>query len=93
MDLKTQIIVLIFSFVYGILFSILVNLSYKLICNFKKVFRILYTFVFVLINSLVYFFVLKLINDAILHYYSLIVIIFGFVIIDIVKKRWYTKIR
>lgn len=78
MDLHTQILTLLISFLYGILFSIFVNLNYKYLYQKNVILRILFTFAFIIINVLIYFILMKKINQAILHPYSIGMIFLGF---------------
>lgn len=78
MDLNTQIVTLLVSFIYGIIFSFLVDIHYKYLYQKKIIFRVMFTFVFIITNVLVYFIVLKKINEAILHPYALGMIFVGF---------------
>jgi len=87
MVLKTQIILLFFSFIFGAFFSFMLTLNYKFIYGEKKVFNILTTFSFVLVNTLIYFLILKQINNGILHPYSIICIILGFLFDGILQKK------
>lgn len=77
MSLRLQILTLSYSFSYGIFFSFLLTINYKLIYNNKKYIKYLATILFVLINVLIYFLLLKKINNAIIHPYFLFVFILG----------------
>ena len=90
MNLKTQIILLIFSFFYGFLFSIFLNINYKFIYNSNKIIKILSSFFIVMISVLVYFIGIKKINNAILHPYSILMVIIGF-FVDICLHRLIAK--
>lgn len=78
MDLKIQIISLLFSYLYGILFSFLLNFNYKIIYLKNKLYKILTTFLFVIVCTLIYFIILKIINEGIVHLYFFLMIILGF---------------
>jgi len=78
MDLYTQIITLLFSFLYGIFFSLFVGVNYKIIYNDKQWIKLLGTFLVVMIGVLLYFVLLRKINYAAFHPYLLLVIILGF---------------
>ena len=87
MSLKIQIYTLFFSFLFGMFFSWLLNVNYKLIYNEKKIVKFIFSFIFVVINAFIYFIGINKINNGILHPYSLICIILGFSIVDMIKKR------
>lgn len=78
MNLKTQIITLIASFLYGIFFSFLVNLNYKYLYQKNVYLKVMFTFLFIFINVILYFLIIKKINQAILHPYSFGMIFVGF---------------
>jgi len=80
MNLKLQILALLFSFIYGGIIGIFSNINYKLLFCEKTIFRLLGNFFFFLDMALLYFIVLKFINHAILHTYFLIMTILGFYI-------------
>ena len=78
MNLDTQISTLLVSFLYGMAFSFLVSVNYKYLYHKKILLRILFTFLFIFANVLIYFIILRKINQAILHPYSLGMILVGF---------------
>lgn len=87
MNLKIQIISLLFSFFYGVAFSFLVNINYELLFKKRKKYRIIYTLIFVLIMALLYFFLLQKINNGIIHVYFLMIILIGFYISFPITKK------
>lgn len=87
MNLKIQIISLLFSFFYGVTFSFLVNINYELLFKKRKKYRIIYTLIFVLIMALLYFFLLQRINNGIMHVYFLMIILIGFYISFPITKK------
>ena len=80
MNLKIQVLSLIFSFFYGVVFSVLVNINYSFLFNKKRIFKTVFTFIFVIVMSLVYFFILNIINNGNIHIYFLLLILIGFYI-------------
>lgn len=91
MSLKVQIITLLYSFIYGIVFSILLNLNYKFIYEGKRIFKIIITFIFILDSMLLYFLILKKINYGILHIYEFLAIILGFILENTLVAKLYKK--
>lgn len=91
--LKIQIISVFISYLYGIFFSILLNLNSKYIYNTKKIKKILFNFIFVFDNVLLYFIILRHINDGILHYYFIIALFFGFLSVNKVSNMIFCKIK
>lgn len=80
MNLEIQIQSLIFSFVFGLYFSLLFNLFYKFLFKDKKIYTLLINLIFVLMNIILYFILLKVINNGILHMYFIGLLFLGFII-------------
>lgn len=96
MTLKQQVILIIFSIFFGIFFSLFTDFNNKIIRNKKRKNRFLFTMLFSLINALIYFGGLQIINNGILHIYSFIFLIASYFITHLVVnkgKKWYTYIR
>lgn len=79
MNIKLQIITLLFSFIYGIFFSFFLSLNYKFIYSDKKIFKTIISFLVVIMSVLIYFIILKKINNGIFHIYEILCIILGFI--------------
>lgn len=92
MTLKIQIISLVVSFLYGIFFSFLLNINYKLIYNDNKFIKIIGTFMFIIVNSLLYFLILLKINNGIVHIYCIFSLIIGFIIENFIISKKISKI-
>ena len=86
MNLELQILSLIFSFSFGIVLSYLYNLFYNFL-NYKiRRYNILINILFFLNVFLIYFILLILINDGIIHIYFLFLLILGFLLFLIKSK-------
>ena len=84
MDLNIQFKLIIFSFIFGFSFSALLEGFNKKTQNHSTVLKILLSFILIAFMSLVYFIGIQKIGDAIFHIYSIICIIIGFVLYDII---------
>ncbi len=84
MNLEIQILSLIFSFMFGIVISYFYNLFYNLINIKVKRFRILINLLFFLNLFLIYYVLLLLINDGVIHIYFILLLFLGFILF--VKK-------
>ena len=93
MDIRTQIITIFVSFIFGIIFSLQLSLTYKYLYSNKKIFKVIFSFLIVLVNTLLYFILLKKFNDGILHVYGIIFIIIGFIAEIFVKSFIVKKIH
>ena len=95
-SLDIQIKLLVFSFIYGFLFSIALDILYPLIRKTNKYYQIILSFILILLMAVIYFVAIDKIGYVIFHMYSIFSIILGFVSYDIIiyviaknQKRWY----
>ena len=86
MNLALQINTILFSFLFCIFFSFFLSLNEKYIYSENKIKKILITFLFVMINVLLYFIFLKKINNGIFHPYSFLLIFIGFFVGEKLQK-------
>jgi hypothetical protein len=93
MELDIQIKSLIFSFIYGIFFSFVLNLNYKYVYKSKGIYKIVINALFIIDNVLLYFLILKKINSGIIHFYFILMIILGFILFHTKFKKLYSKIK
>lgn len=87
MPLNTQIISLLFSFIYGIFFSVFLDINHKIIYNSHKIIKLIGTTFVVFLSVLIYFILLLKINNATFHPYELIMIILGYILENIIKNK------
>lgn len=78
MSLTLQIISSIYSFSYGLFLGFVYNINYKFLFNKRKFTRIIFNFIFIVDLVLIYFLLLKRINQGIIHPYFYLLIILGF---------------
>lgn len=82
MNLETQIQSLIVSFVYGLFYSLIYNIFYAfLYCN-NKILRIITNLVFNVSLTILFFYIMYLINYGNIHIYFIIFLLLGFFIGD-----------
>lgn len=91
MSLDIQINSLIFSFAFGIFFSIFLDINHKIIYNSKKIIKLIGTSLVVFSSVLIYFIILLNINNATFHPYELIMIILGFYVENLIIKKLKNK--
>lgn len=82
MNIFIQINTIIFSFVYGMFFSLILNITYKYLIGCKKFFSLLINLLFIFDNVLLYFILLCKINGGILHLYSVFCLILGYIVFN-----------
>lgn len=80
MSLDLQIKTIIFSFLFGIYLSIILDINYKFLYHDKKSIRFLSTFILIIGNVLLYFLILQKINQGVLHLYGILLIIIGYLL-------------
>lgn len=93
MQLNIQISLIIFSILYGIFFSLFLDLSYKLLHNKNKIIKYVSTIICIIISVYIYFKGIQKISYGIFHIYSLLLIITGFILENIIHKFIEKKIK
>ena len=86
-ELNVQILSLVVSFFYGIIFYILLEITSKFLYSSSIIVQIFFSFLFVLFNSLIYFLILLKINNGYIHIYFLLCLIFGYFLCKVIFKR------
>lgn len=95
-DLNIQFKLIIFSFIFGFFFSSALDSFNKLIKKCNTFLQILFSFLFIMFMTIIYYIGINKISYAIFHIYSIISIIIGFILYDILikiiannNKKWY----
>ena len=87
MALKIQLYSFFVSFVYGFVFYILLEINSKFIYSSKILVKIISSFIFVIFNILLYFFILMKVNNGYIHLYFFLCIICGYVLCKVFYER------
>ena len=91
MSLKIQVFSFVFSFVYGFVFSFLLKINYNVLFMSRKLLSFFSNFLFMFDISLLYFLIIRYINEGILHFYFLILFFVGWFLgnflLDIIVKK------
>ena len=85
-DLSLQFKLIIFSFIFGFLFSAFLEWFNNIINKYKTYLKSMLSVILVLIMTAIYFIGINKIGNAIFHIYSVLSIILGFIIYDILIK-------
>ena len=80
MSLIIQLKIIVISIVFGILFSYLTKIQYKLLFNSNIIIKSIISFLFVFNMTLLYFLLLKYLNEGIFHINFFLIIILGYII-------------
>lgn len=87
MELSVQIQSFVVSFVFGFLFSYVVNIFYHHLFKGKIWVQIFWNFILVLGSSLLYFYILKAVNHAVIHIYFLMMVLIGYLSGNIFSRK------
>ncbi len=79
MDLKQQVISMLFSFFFGLFLGGVYNLNYNLLFKLTNLKKFFFNIIFIFDLVLIYFIVIKKINGGIIHPYFYLLIILGFI--------------
>ena len=82
MSIGIQVKTILFSLIYGVIFSFVIDLNYKYISG-KGFISFLLTFSLVLDFTLLFFIGLKYINYGVFHYIEVLCIVLGFLLENI----------
>lgn len=85
-DLHIQIRLIVFSFIFGFLASYILEIFNKYTEKLKDALKLILSFVLILFISFIYFLGIIKIGFAIFHVYSILSIILGFILYDILIK-------
>lgn len=85
-DLNIQIKLLVFSFIFGFFFSLLIEIYNKRIDKCKKSVKAILSFLVVFLSTIIYFEGIKKIGNATFHIYSILMIIIGFITYDLLIR-------
>lgn len=91
MMLKIQIYSLIFNVLYGVFFGFFLRINHKYIYNVKLVLKVIFTFIFIIVNVLLYFICLRYINNGVLHIYFYLCILLGFCLENLIFSKLNVK--
>ena len=96
-SLALQFKLIIFSFIFGFMFSASLEGFNKVIKRYSSSIEILFSFLFIAFMSLIYIIGIEKIGNAIFHIYSIFSIVVGFIFYDVIikiiannNKKWYT---
>ena len=85
-DLNVQFKLIIFSFIFGFMFSASLEGFNKIIKKYSTTIEIILSFIFIMLMTFIYFIGIQKIGNALFHIYSILSIITGFVLYDIIIK-------
>ncbi len=84
--LSLQLELIIFSFIFGFLFSSLLEWFNKKIMKYPSYIKLILSVLLIFIVTYLYFIGIQKIGNAIFHIYSIISIIVGFIVYDLLIR-------
>ena len=97
-DLTLQFKLIIFSFIFGFLFSVILDEFNKIVKKYSNFIQIVLSFFLIAFMTVVYYCGIRKIGNAIFHIYSILSIIIGFISYDMLlkliankNKKWYNS--
>lgn len=87
MELLIQIKSILMSFGYGIVFFILVSVNYKFLYCKGLGLKIIINMLFILVNVIFYFMLLRLVNNGVVHIYFLFSILGGYLLVKLLGGK------
>lgn len=87
MVLNLQIYSLVFSFLYGIVLYYILKIDKKILLINNNILKISLNLILIIITSILYFLGLLYINNAYIHFYLYLSIIFGYLFCYLFNKK------
>lgn len=85
-SLNIQLKLIIFSFIFGFMFSVVLENFNKKTYKYKSYIKFLLSIILIGFMTYIYFIGIQSIGNAVFHIYSIISIVFGFILYDILIK-------
>lgn len=92
-DLSIQIKLIVFSLIFGFLFSMILDIVYQFMNNKRKNVCMLISLFNIIFMSTIYFIGINKIGFGIFHIYSLFCVICGFIGYDLIMKTLANKYK
>ena len=85
-SLSIQLKLIIFSFIFGFFFSILIEWFNNKIRKYKSLSKIIFSFIIVFLMATIYFIGIQEISNSILHIYNILCIVLGYTSYELIAK-------
>ena len=85
-SLNIQLKLIIFSFIFGFFFFMSLKIFNNKTKKYKLIYKILFSFMFLFSMATIYFIGIQKISDVILHIYSLLCIVIGCILYELIEK-------
>ena len=87
MTLIEQLRTIAYTFIFGIFFSFIFNLLYRVLFTKKNIINLFTNFFFFFLTSSIYFYFLYMINGGIVNYYMLLIFLISFFLYNHLFKK------
>ena len=91
MILRVQILSLVVSFLYGVFFYLTLELNAKMIYSSNVLVKVIFSLLFVMFHTLLYFIILMYINNGYVHIYFFVCILCGYLMCKVIYKRFVNR--
>lgn len=85
-SLSIQLKLIVFSFIFGFFFSLLIEWFNNISKKYKNYLKIVLSFIIVLSMSIIYFIGSQKISNSIFHIYNILCIVVGYISYNIIAK-------
>lgn len=93
MRLDIQIYSFIVSFLFGCIFYILLELFNRLVVKVGMLFKVILSFLFIMVMASLYFLILLFVNNGVVHIYFLLMILVGYIFSHFLTFWLFTHLR
>lgn len=85
-SLSIQLKLIIFSFIFGFFFSVLIEWYNNKVKKYKSLLKIFLSFIIIFLMAAIYFIGIQKISNSILHIYNILCIVLGYISYNLIAK-------
>ena len=85
-SLSIQLKLIIFSFIFGFFFSVLIEWFNNKVKKYKSLLKIFLSFIIIFLMAVIYFIGIQKISNSILHIYNILCIVLGYISYNLIAK-------
>lgn len=85
-SLSIQLKLIIFSFIFGFFFSVLIEWFNNKVKKYKSLLKIFLSFIIIFLMAAIYFIGIQKISNSILHIYNILCIVLGYISYNLIAK-------
>ncbi len=92
MTCNIQLLSILISFIFGIIFYFITYMNFKLIKNMKVLFQHIITFVYVIDMTIIYILIIYKFNKGYFHLYFITMVLLGFCLAYLLNNKILSKL-